>query len=67
MGRRKLQWKRRIVQANGDVDRVLPKATKGTGTRAYKDSPSPNSGAGKTVTLPMRAEKEAWVRKLIKK
>jgi hypothetical protein len=67
MGRRRIHWMRALAQANWDADRILPRAAKGTGAKAFRDSPNPNSGAGATVTRSISPEKEAWVRKLVVK
>ena len=75
MGLRKLLWQRKARKTGSDgIHSTMPGAVvKGTGKKAYQSSagvmsPAPNSGVGKTVSLPISSRKreliERWVKQI---
>jgi hypothetical protein len=72
MSRRKLHWKRSAAQA-GDVNKIMPQATLGSGEWLSKgvdgrnlSMPSPGSTRGSKVTAPISQRKEQLVRQWCK-
>lgn len=69
MGRRKTQWLDKARKLGDALYRAVPTAkVLGTGRKAMmrtakEPSPNPNSGAGRTVTLPISARKRVLVEK----
>lgn len=70
MSRRRLQWKKRIVQSGMNVDKLIPGDVKGAGewlTQTHIESKATNPerghGEGSQVSVGMGARKEQLVRK----
>lgn len=66
MGRRKIQWVYNAAKAGG-VDKILPHNVKGEGLYLTKSEnvpmkPSPGTGRGNQVSLPISQRKEKLVR-----
>lgn len=73
MSQRKRQWIKIVRQAGGNLEKIMPRNVKGSGTWLTKAdiegkllTPSPGTGAGRQVTVGMTPEKERKIRAWIK-
>jgi hypothetical protein len=67
MSRRRIQWKSRLIQAEKNVEKLIPMNVKGRGEwRTQGDGGvSPGTGKGHQVSLPMSTKREQWVRQVL--
>jgi hypothetical protein len=73
MSRRKLQWRKQITQAGGEVDKVIPTLSRGQGTYLTKmkiegvsNERPRRTGDGDVCTKPISPRKESLVRQWAK-
>ena len=73
MSRRTIQWKKRIIQAQGTIDKIIPTHVVGSGMYLTKHEIEnrmyqPQEGGSKKVcSLPMTTAKEQRMRQLATK
>jgi len=62
MSRRKLQWLKRLEQSGDNLEKLIPRSTKGKGRWILGES----GNIGSRVTEPMSAEKEDRIRRWLR-